>query len=119
MSNGNEASFATLTAICGIAICGGPILFKSAKWVVLAQIRVSLASQKEGSFSLSAKASNFFGARTACKAFKSGVSKSIFDFVSNQSSGQAPKRQFSKLSPGGTGVLGRAGWGMVAYRPYK
>lgn len=44
------------------------------KWLVFAQIRVPLASQKEGSFSLSAKALILFGARTACKAFKSGVS---------------------------------------------
>ena len=29
MSDGNETSLATTTAICSVAICGGPILFKS------------------------------------------------------------------------------------------
>ena len=83
MSNGNEAGFASPIAICSVAICGGPILFKSVEVGHACQIWVPLASQKEGSFSLSAKALIFFGARTACKAFKSGVSRSIFDFVSD------------------------------------
>lgn len=91
MSNGNEASLATPTATCSIAVRSGPILFKSVKKVMLAQIQIPLASQKEGSFSLSSKVLSFFGAKTACKAFKSGVSKSIFDCVSSRSPDWAPK----------------------------
>lgn len=84
MGNRNEAGLAASPTICRVAICGRTILLWSVKLVVLAKTRILLTSQNDGSFSLSAKALIFLGARTACKAFRSGVSKSIFDLSVNK-----------------------------------